>query len=215
MKRPEISIAVLKAFNTFNSLFVWLVVMLMANIGISQNPIVESLTISQSNGSVYISCVIGSGNTCNGIVLYRSSDSISFSAIDKILGVCGDISKPVQYTFTDNDPVQNSKNYYKLELGGFGFTEIISVEIVDLRQAGYQIRPNPADQAVLIYFENANRRRNSIKLITAGGQIILDTATEENYFSIDLGDFASGIYVFMIINEAGKVKNSGKFVVKH
>ena len=179
----------------------------------SQNPIVESLNISTSNGSVYISCVIKSGSTCNGIVLYRSIDSLNFEVIDKIQGVCGDNTKSVQYIFTDKNPVKNNINYYKLELGGQGYTEVISTEIVDIQNTGNQVRPNPAGKLFRIYFENENRRNHTIHLFSINGQELLEADTNENYFEINLSYFVAGLCGFMILNEAGKVKTSGKVVV--
>ena len=87
---------------------------------VSSQTILDDFALDLNQGKVLLAWTIKSGSVCNGIQIYRSStgDSVNFDLIEDIQGVCGDLSSPVAYTFTDEDPMPNQVNYYKLLLGG-------------------------------------------------------------------------------------------------
>jgi len=104
-----------------------------ASVSVAQNhPILGKFSISENNGDVYLSWSIIAGSSCNGIQIYRSIDSINFSQIGDIPGVCGSVDFTQTYDFTDNNPVKNKVNYYRLELGNQDFSQIVSIEIIDI-----------------------------------------------------------------------------------
>ena len=80
----------------------------VCGLSISQT-ILDDFALDLNQGKVLLAWTIKSGNVCNGIQIYRSptEDSLNFELIEDIQGVCGDLSSPVTYTFTDEHPKQN------------------------------------------------------------------------------------------------------------
>ena len=125
-----------------------------ANVFAKHNSIFDNFTVFENNEKVYLNWTIISGSTCNGIQIYRSTDSISYFKIGSIAGICGSSSTATNCNFTDNNPEKNKFNCYRLELGGNGTSEILSVEIIDI-ESGYQIRPSPViDKAKISVFSS-------------------------------------------------------------
>ena len=76
----------------------------------------DELSIDYSQGNVLLAWTIKSGSVCNGIQIYRSTDSLNFVIIENIDGACGDLASSVTYTYTDSEPINNKINYFKFEL---------------------------------------------------------------------------------------------------
>ena len=117
------------------------------------NTILDSFTAIEIDGTVFLKWIISSGSTCNGINIFRSDDTVGFMQIGRIDGICGDPGSPQPYDFIDEHPLKNKVNYYRLELGTKGYSEIISIEIIDLEKNNYQVRPNPVSDQARIYFD--------------------------------------------------------------
>lgn len=181
-----------------------------------KHPILDRLDIFEANGKVYVSCVISAGNTCNGIDLLRSTDSLNYEPVGHVGGVCGSSSEPVSYIIIDDNPPKNKTLHYKLNLGGYGYTESISIKIIDTREFGFQIRPNPANEKATIYFENRNQGLTyNLSLFDNNGINISFLSTTTNFFEINTLTFPSGIYTFIISRDTGEPAVSGKLLVIH
>ena len=179
------------------------------------NPILDSFKAINNNGKVYLNWVISSGSTCSGIQIYRSTDSQQFEIIWDIPGVCGSSSSPQAYDFTDINPVKNRINYYRLELGGNGSSEIVSVEIIDINDGGFQIRPNPVSEKARIYFANDKNRLHYLWFHSVNGTCISSMSSKEDYFDFDSSDFSNGLYLFTITNDEGTIQIKDKILVQH
>ena len=94
-----------------------------------------------TNGQVTLTIVIRSGSTCAGINIYRSESDSNFQLIGDIPGICGSTSEAVQYVFTDAHPIFNTLSLYKIELGGIGFSDVLTVTIRDLKNEDVSIQP--------------------------------------------------------------------------
>jgi hypothetical protein len=180
-----------------------------------RHPILDKLDIYESGGKVYITCIISAGNTCNGIVVLRSTDSVEFSIIGQVIGVCGSNDFPTTYDFVDENPILNKPSYYQLEFGGFAPTEIIRLFIVDYNSNGYQIRPQPAGDQARIYFENQSNKEHSITLFSITGQTILQTNSSGDFFDLSLVHIPSGLYSFQISGNPAEPAIIGKILVQH
>lgn len=185
-----------------------------ANIFAQHNPILDNYFIAENNGKVFLNWTIVSGSTCNGIQIYRSTDNISYTQIGSIAGICGSSSSPVNYNFTDENPVKNKTNCYRLELGGNGSSEILSVEIIDIANGGYQIRPNPFSIQTKIYFDNNRKQKSQLSIFNLTGKLVFATSSNEDFFELNAIDFLSGIYFFSITTEENLPKASGKIEVQ-
>ncbi|PKO97870.1 MAG: hypothetical protein CVU14_09065 [Bacteroidetes bacterium HGW-Bacteroidetes-9] len=177
--------------------------------------ILDKFIATESNGKVFLNWVITSGQTCDGINILRSTNNINFIQIGEIPGVCGSSTTPQPYSFVDENPVFNSVNYYYLELGTTGYSEILEVEIIDTRIGGYQIRPNPVIDKAQIYIDNKKSENHELWLYNLSGAHISTLNTNNEYFEFDAANLSSGIYIFAIINLATSSITKGKIVVKH
>ncbi len=187
-----------------------------ATITVAQtHPILGKFTVSENEGEVYLSWSIIAGSTCNGIQIYRSSDSINFSQIGEIPGVCGSVDFVQPYDFTDNNPAKNSVNYYRLELGNQGFSQIVSVEIIDIASNGYQIRPHPANAETKIYFDNDTKQEQRLSLYNLNGIEVFTATTKGDFVQLNTFFLQSGLYLFTISVSGSLPTAQGKLLVQH
>lgn len=178
------------------------------------NPILGSFSANDNAGEVYLSWSIRAGSTCNGISILRSGDGIDFKEIGNIAGVCGSSSSEENYNFTDINPQKNAVNYYRLELGFSNFSQIISIEVIDIESSGYQVRPNPSADFLTIYFENSKRQEYQFELRNLAGLQVLSSLTKDDFIKINSSIWASGLYFFTITLPGNLPKVKGKMMVE-
>jgi hypothetical protein len=185
--------------------------------GISQdlNPILDRFSAFEVNETVQIECVISSGSTCNGIDVLRSTDSINYEIIGNISGVCGNSASPVRYQFEDNNPKLNAPNYYKLELGGYGFTRVLSVVIRDIEDGKLQVAPNPAYEITQINFKNPVNQTFQLSVRNLSGELIYQKETTGEEFEINVSSWNSGYYAIQLYSEESKSSKVGVLMVVH
>lgn len=179
-----------------------------------KSPILGSFSISENKETVFLNWQIVAGSNCNGIQIWRSLDSLYFTQIGFIPGICGNISTPQDFSFTDRNPVKNKINYYRLELGNTGPSEILSIEIIDIEN-GYQIRPNPVSDFAKIYFYNNTNHLFQLTIFNLNGAEILRTETKKDFFELSAQGIPSGIYLFTIGTAGSLPKAKGKIIVQH
>ncbi len=197
---------------------IWVVILFCAsNLLQAQkgHPILDDLDVFEVSGKVFISVTISSGNTCNGITVERSTDSLIYNEVGSVAGVCGSSSTPVTYNFTDEKPVKNKKSYYRVELGGNGFTDVISILVIDTKEFGFQVRPNPANEKAIIYFENPQQDQFELVVYDFLGAKILVKTTTNNSFELNTSNYNKGFYVFSISQAHDQQKTIGKLMVQH
>ena len=140
---------------------------------------------------------------------------MNFYEIGKIEGICGNISAEQFYNFIDENPVKNKINFYKLELGNSGSSEIISIEIIGIEKNGFQLRPNPIVNNAKIYFDNGGHEQNILSVFKTDGAFIFELNTRESFFDISGQNLSSGLYLFYISAINNTIKVKGKFSVSH
>lgn len=176
--------------------------------------ILTRLAASATNGTVSIDWVIGIGNTCNGVVILHSIDSVNFSPVGEIKGVCGSSSYAVSYNFQHTNPIKNRTNYYRLALGGTGFSDLISVVVIEVN-AGYLLFQNPVSNVATIYFSNENKKQYFLSVYNLNGSLISTFQSTESYFQFPVNDFLNGQYLFSIALLNATPDSKGKFIVQH
>ena len=181
--------------------------------GIGQgNPILGSFTANENNGQILLSWNIVKGSTCNGIQIFRSTNNLDFSEIGSIAGLCGSSSTSTFYNFTDLFPEKNKINYYKLNLGNFGPSEIVYVEIVSIDN-GYLIRPHPITDNSKLFFKNDFNRSCILTVFNMNGNTIYTFVSNEDHFILRSDLFLTGIYFFRITTKEFSLITSGKLVI--
>lgn len=177
--------------------------------------VLDDLTVFESNGNIHLLWTITSGNICNGIQIYRSTDSVNFDPIGEIPGVCGSSSTAKPYSFTDLNPVKNKINYYRIELGGLGFGGHIAYELIDIANKSYQVRPNPIVDEAKLYFSNEDNIKCQFILYNLNRISVLTLETNESFFNINVQGLIAGIYCFQIVAQDRMPTTNGKLIVQH
>ena len=179
---------------------------------VSSQTILDDFALDLNQGKVLLAWTIKSGSVCNGIQIYRSStaDSVNFDLIEDIQGVCGDLSSPVAYTFTDEDPMPNQVNYYKLLLGGQEFSEVLGIEVLLIPSNSYLLKPHPVTISSSLYFYNSNNNDVELKVFDDFGSIIYKNQTNSNRFILDSSMISSGLYYFTLENKSNKSIINGR-----
>lgn len=175
--------------------------------------VVSGLTASEFNGKVLLTWAIKQGYTCNGIQLLRSVDSVNFSPIGSINGVCGSTLEEVPFEFTDLSPEKKKVNYYRLNMGGIGFSVIVGVEVIDITVNNYLLRPNPINHSTELHIQNDAHQLITINVYAENGELHQSLETTEEVLFLSNQDFTSGIYFFEIRNSVDGTSLNGKLVV--
>jgi hypothetical protein len=176
--------------------------------------LLDNFSVTEFNGKVSIRLTISAGSACNGIKFYRSNDSINFTQIGSIEGVCGLINSPVFYEHIDDSPIVNKRSYYKVELGIYGFTDILSIEVLDFRVSEVQIRPNPVKAKAQILFSNPFSETHYLEVYSITGKSLARFETSEVYFEIDFSQWGSGLYFISISRQSHLAGFRGKVLVE-
>ena len=180
---------------------------------ISAQPVLNSFTVSEREGIVYLNWEITQGFTCNGTVIERAPDSIHFEAIGEIDGICGSTTEAVPYDFTDTSPLPNQTNYYRLRLGDAELSPVRKAEVIELGSKGYQVQPNPIRTEGKIYFNNPRQQEHLLQLYDMKATIIAEYQTSTDHFDLNLANFQAGAYLFSIVRKSDdELIVSGKLI---
>ena len=199
-----------------NKIFLILKILIF-KISLSQtsNISLEYLNIFDYNNQVFVEITLSPGNTCNGIKLLRSKDSINFEEIFFIDGVCGNSSLSSNYNLIDSTPILNTLNYYKVQFGTNFFSDIYEIFILNFRDSNFQIWPNPANYRTTIFFQNNLSELYLFNLYNLSGEKLLSISTNENNIQLDCTIYYSGIYFFTLAQENNNFYKSGKMIINH
>ena len=175
--------------------------------------IVLNLNATEFNGKVLLTWAVTQGNTCNGITVLHGVDSVNFSQIGTIEGICGSNAETINYQFTDVIPSVNETNYYRLSLAGIGYSYIVLVDVYDAGNQSYIVTPNPISSESQLIFDNGNQEKVTITFFNEVGAIITKVTTTEQSITIEREAFKQGVY-FFVLKFDGIIKSiSGKFSV--
>ncbi|MBK9256998.1 MAG: T9SS type A sorting domain-containing protein [Saprospiraceae bacterium] len=198
---------------TFKIFSLCCVMFSVTNTSYSQNHyLLDDFKAFRDNERVILNWTIKQGSFCIGIGVYRSPDNVNYEKIHDIFGECGSSSKPVPYTYVDNNPIKNSKNYYILELGFSGRTEPVQIEFIDFNDTGYQLKPNPIVSESILIFQNEKRTDYILTIFDSYGISVRSIKNEKDYFIVNNETLSSGVYFFQITEVSGKTVLFGKFV---
>jgi cyclophilin family peptidyl-prolyl cis-trans isomerase len=165
----------------------------------SQDSLLNYFLVNEtSRQTILLNWEIKSGNTCNGIEIFRSTDGNHYYYLNEISGICGSSSSAISYQFEDENPVSNSTNYYKIKLGSGEPGTAVSQFFISVDKNSYLLYPNPADNQVKIHFENQDQSEVTFQLMNISGQIVLTERANTDFLEPDLTNFSSGVYIFSI-----------------
>lgn len=175
--------------------------------------LINNFNLVNIDNKVEVNWTITAGNTCDGITIYRSIDSVNFEIIEIIEGICGSTFENQSFNYIDETPIYNKINYYRLKFGGYPATETQSIKVIDYSANDYYIEPHPANNNSILYFDNPSKLKAILTIYDINGKNIFQQKNENNYFQFASNKFTSGIYFFTIKLENNKTIN-GKFIIK-
>ncbi len=177
-------------------------------------PIIDDFHVSKSGQEVLISWRMLAGNTCNGIKIYRATDTMLFNQIGLIPGICGSTTESLRYNHVDMSPVINSTNFYRIEFGGVGISEILSIDIINLGTEGTQVWPNPVKDEAKIFFENDEGFEYEMKMYSMNGIEVYQDKTDQDFFVFNSSTLSGGVYTYTISVPGKTPSITGKLVVQ-
>ncbi len=167
------------------------------------HPIVAYFSGARVKNSIQLNWVILGGNTCNGTLIQRSTDGFSFETIGEIAGICGSPDVDVPYVFTDENPLPNQPNYYRLELGSQGYTTPLIIEFFPLNENGYSLILDRTNDKAQIFFNNPDQLTTSFALYTLEGKIISTGETSGANILFGLENLPVQLFVLTVSNTTG------------
>jgi hypothetical protein len=196
---------------TFTPLLLF--ILIFSKAGAQETIILDGFTGVPQTGQVQLRWVISAGQTCNGTFIERSTDTIHWQNIGEIPGVCGSSAAPVPYNFIDESPENNTINFYRLELGGQGYSPVIGIPYYDYSQKGYVLIPNPARESTTFYFGVSGFEEFAIALFDINGKLVKNESGTGSNYTMDVSRLPAGTYLF-IISRQGINNLNGKLIVK-
>lgn len=170
---------------------------------------IQELSAQQYNQNIVVRYLIIAGNSCAGYQILRSNDSLNFDVIYDYAGICGESSKSQSITFTDESPQKNSKNYYKVLIQPFDYSNVISVFYTDLSEQGYLLLQNPITDNLSLL---SNLNSGILKIYNQTGKLTLSISpNKQGLYHKDISWLGNGIYYFILENAKGKPLH-GKFI---
>lgn len=178
-----------------------------------ENPVLVSFSVEQVGDSVIARWTVKAGFSCNDVTLERSRDSLYFTPVYTYPGICGASSENEDYSYPDHDPVKNSRSYYRLNLGNYGYSSVVALNYLDYSGKGYSVFPMPFTSIATLYFDNPKGELFAFSIIDLKGKIIHRDDIETGRIEIDGSSWPAGVYIFLLTN--GKAKSyKGKLVKK-
>jgi hypothetical protein len=137
---------------------------------------------------------------------------VNFENIGSIPGICGSPFYDENYSYTDQEAIKNTVNFYRIDLVGIGYSKIISRENYNFDISPILVIPNPIITEGSIIFENLRAEVCVLEIHHTSGKMILTETTRSNRFQISNSRLQAGIY-FFLIRKNKEILGSGKLVI--
>jgi len=165
----------------------------------------------QQGNKLILRWTFKSGSFCDGMRIGRSSDGLIFEQLAEIPGICGNPQSAYTYSFADSLALPNAVNYYRLELGNYGFSEVLPVEFLKPGKNGFVVIQEAGGLSQIV-FDNQPGRTGKAVIYSASGKRISETAIHGNRLSLGSDRWAPGVYLLLLVfNDQSSV--SGNFIL--
>lgn len=175
------------------------------------NPALTNFSVQQVDNSISITWTVKAGFSCTDVNVEFSTDSVSFSSIYTYPGVCGATSEDQDYNFVQENPASNKKNFYRMNLGNYGLSQVLSVFYSDLGSAGFAVLPNPIQGTGKIKFNNPTNSEFTFEVFSTKGALVYSQEVNGEEIELNSTLLKNGVYFFRIHNN--KNNFNGRFSV--
>jgi hypothetical protein len=169
-----------------------------------QKALAQSSHLKQIEASAYkekivLSWTTPAGFSCQDVHIELGTDSANLKRVGTIFGICGDTTEQ-HYSFIIDVPFLNQTNYLRVELGGVGFSQTISVLVIAAKKSVI-IVPHPANSSTQFYFDNPFRKRVEINFYTTKGELLARTNTSLQVIDLVDLNLPNGQFIYEVIRE--------------
>ncbi len=150
--------------------------------------------------------------------IQKSTSSANWSTIgDK--AAAGNSTQPLNYDFTDNNPVIGN-NYYRLRMedidGKFSFGNTINILITEAAINGFtRVYPNPTDEQLNVELQSTSNFETKLTVYDVVGKKAFERTTSVNKglntIQLDFSTLTKGAYVLQFADATGKIYTT-KFI---
>ena len=132
-------------------------------------------------------------------IIEKSLDGFFFSAIGNV-NALGNSSSLQQYSFVDPS-ISTGITYYRLAQydidGTVHYSAIKAVSKTGV--TGVQVLPNPNNGVFTVVIENTGDVKSRVNITNSIGQLLyIGTESTDNFRSIDISSFSSGVYILQV-----------------
>lgn len=149
----------------------------------------------------------------------KSYDAVGFNKLGE-KQAAGNSNTVLQYQFTDQNP-KVGNNFYRLKMvdadGSYKYSNIINLPFQTKKPVITNIVPNPAHNDVTINVYSPDDMQIMLKIYNIEGKIIFDSEKEALAnigfnANINVSTWSKGVYSITLLDKAGNVLNTAKFV---
>lgn len=163
-----------------------------------------SFNAQRSGDHVIVTWTIRSGFSCASVNVLHSTDSINFTSIYEYPGICGASTLDESYSFTHTAP-STGKNFYKLDLGSYGTSAVVVVNMISYGTNGLVITGDPGSQHE-VFFSNSANAIFYMELFDVNGKIIYSQQEiEGDQITLPLITTSNGIIIVRLTGNDGTI----------
>lgn len=192
----------------FKSWTVLVLVLATLKVSAQDHPYIADLRAQQVQDRILVEWTTKAGFSCQDIMVQLSSDSVNFSTKATYYGLCGDTTEKRYSLFIDK-PIVNALNYIRLDLGQYGYSDIISVKFI--LQTTVQVHPNPVNENSIMYLNNSQNDAMEIFLFNSASLEQLKVVSRNDTLLIYDHLTNKGMYFYTVYRN-GVLESRGKFI---
>ena len=178
-----------------------------------EHPYLSRFELIEQPGSVRLEWTMIAGNTCFNIEVLRGTSATELLPIGIISGLCGNITAPVEYSFTDASPLEFTTLYYQLVLGIAGTSSIQHIVFDQLITSPIRIVPDATGDAVDVFLAVSLNAEVDLRCWSVDGRSVFTSMAQTgNRHHLPLGAAARGGFIVEAI--ADKRSIIGRFVLQ-
>jgi hypothetical protein len=121
---------------------------------------------------IYVSWTTKKGFSCENIEVQLGTDSGELETVYTYLGVCGGDLKEENYFYRIPEPIFNADNYIRLDLGLYGFSQIVKLKPHKAIEGTVLVFPLPATNQSTILFANPQQSEAKFKVYSSSGALV-------------------------------------------
>ncbi len=176
-----------------------------------EHPFLGAFSVEEVDGGVRVAWTIMAGGTCDGQDVMRSTDSVHFTSVHRIDGLCGDPEEPVSFAWSDAAPPELLRVYYRIKLGYADYSSVKWLDVDQLIEREQVVFPSPASDRVTLVFHAPLNTEIFLRVHAVDGSCVRAHDTRgAPRLEVDIAGLAPGLYVYAAL--AGGKRFTGRFV---